>query len=71
MAHWMKKAFENAHGQFSARAKKEGKSTKELAMAEAHAPGKSGKQARLALVGMGKSIPGKPKEKPRTEKRYG
>ena len=50
--HWMAKAFANAHGQFKAKAKKAGESTKEYAHEKAHAPGKTGKQARLALVGM-------------------
>jgi hypothetical protein len=50
--HWMAKAFANAHGQFKAKAKKAGESTKEYASAEAGAKGKTGKQARLALVGM-------------------
>ena len=50
--HWMAKAFANAHGQFKAKAKKAGESTKEYAHEKAHASGKTGKQARLALVGM-------------------
>ena len=68
---WMKGAFANAHGQFSSKAKEAGKSTADYASEHAHDPGKTGKQARLALVGMGKSVPGKPKATPRTEKRYG
>lgn len=68
---WMKKAFSNAHGQFSAKAKAAGKSTAAFAAENAHAPGKIGRQARLALVGMGKSVPGKKAAKSREEKRYG
>lgn len=30
-AHWMEKAFANSHGQFKAKAKAKGESTKELA----------------------------------------
>lgn len=50
-AHWMAEAFGNAHGQFKSKAKKAGKSTAEYAREEAHAPGKLGKQARLAEMG--------------------
>jgi hypothetical protein len=50
--HWMQKAFANAHGQFKAKAKKAGESTSEYAHEKEHAKGKTGKQARLALVGM-------------------
>lgn len=68
---WMKKAFANAHGQFSEKAKAAGKSTKAYAEEEASAPGKTGRQARLALIGMGKSVPPKKATKSREEKRYG
>lgn len=50
--HWMKKAFSNSKGQFSAKAEKAGKSTAEFAKEKAGTPGKLGKQARLAEVGM-------------------
>lgn len=50
--HWMKKAFANSHGQFKAKAEKAGKSTAEFAKEKAGAPGKLGKEARLAEVGM-------------------
>lgn len=50
--HWMKKAFSNSHGQFKAKAEKAGESTKEYAEKEKGAPGRLGKQARLALAGM-------------------
>lgn len=49
---WMAKAFENSHGQFKAKAEKAGESTHEFAEEKAHAPGKLGKQARLAEAGM-------------------
>ena len=50
--HWMAKAFANSHGQFKAKAKAHGESTSQYAHQEEHAKGKTGKQARLALVGM-------------------
>lgn len=50
--HWMKKAFANAHGQFKAKAEKAGMSTAAYAEKEKAAPGKLGKQARLARAGM-------------------
>ena len=50
--HWMAKAFGNSHGQFKAKAEKAGMSTAAFAKKEADAPGKLGKQARLAEVGM-------------------
>ena len=49
---WMEKAFANSHGQFKAKAKKAGMSTGAYAAKEASAPGKTGKQARLAKIGM-------------------
>jgi hypothetical protein len=49
---WMAKAFANSHGQFKAKAEKAGESTREYAEKEKGAPGKLGKQARLALAGM-------------------
>ncbi len=54
---WIKGATKNAHGQFAAKAKAAGKSTREFAREKAGAPGKLGKQARLAetLMGMNKS----------------
>ena len=52
--HWMAKAFANSHGQFKAKAKAAGESTAEYAKEKEHAPGKLGKQARLARRGMGK-----------------
>ncbi len=50
--HWMAGAFKNAHGQFSAKAKRAGMSTRAYAEKEQHAKGLLGKQARLALIGM-------------------
>ncbi len=49
---WMAKAFANSHGQFKAKAKAAGMSTKAFAEKEKGAGGKIGKQANLALVGM-------------------
>jgi hypothetical protein len=49
---WMKEAFANAHGQFKAKAKAAGESTAKFAKEKASAPGKLGKQARLAEAGM-------------------
>lgn len=49
---WMQKAFANSHGQFKAKAKKAGVSTKEFAEKKKDAGGKTGKQANLALHGM-------------------
>ncbi len=49
---WMAKAFANSHGQFKAKAKKAGMSTKAFAEKKKGAGGKTGKQANLALVGM-------------------
>lgn len=45
---WIKGATENAHGQFKAKAEAAGKSTSEFAREHEDAPGKLGKQARLA-----------------------
>ena len=50
---WVQGALDNAHGQFKAKAEKAGESTKEFAEEEKDAPGKTGKQARLALTLMG------------------
>lgn len=63
---WIKKATANAHGQFAAKAKRAGKSTREFAREHAGDSGKTGKQARLAetLMGMNKG-------KSRSERWYG
>ena len=50
--HWMRQAFANSHGQFKAKAEREGESTGEFAHEHEHSKGKLGKQARLAEVGM-------------------
>lgn len=51
--HWMQKAFANAHGQFKAKAKRAGMSTRAYAEKEkGPGHGKTGAQARLALAGM-------------------
>jgi hypothetical protein len=61
---WIKKATANAHGQFAAKAKAAGESTRRYAAEKKDAPGVLGKQARLAetLMGMHHS---------RAAKRYG
>jgi hypothetical protein len=51
--HWIAGATDNAHGQFAAKAKKAGMSTRAYAEANAGAKGLLGKQARLALTLMG------------------
>lgn len=53
---WIASSTENAHGQFKARAEKAGMTTRAFAAKESGAPGKLGKQARLAetLMGMHK-----------------
>ena len=49
---WMAKAFANSHGQFRAKAARAGESTRAYAEEKKSAPGRTGKQARLALAGM-------------------
>lgn len=49
---WMSKAFANSHGQFKAKAAKAGESTAQFAKEHEHSPGKLGRQARLAEMGM-------------------
>lgn len=65
---WIAKATSNAHGQFAAKAKRAGKTTREFAAEKASSPGKLGKQARLAetLMGMNHG-----KSKSRSERWYG
>lgn len=59
---WIKKATENSHGQFKAKAERAGESTHVFAKAHEHDSGKTGKQARLAeaLMGLHKKASGKP-----------
>lgn len=52
---WMKDAFAGSHGQFKAKAERAGKSTAEFAKEKAHAPGRLGRQARLAEIGIKES----------------
>lgn len=63
---WIAKATSNADGQFAAKAKAAGKTTREYAAEKANAPGRLGKQARLAQTLMGMH----PK-KSRAQKLYG
>lgn len=53
MAKWIKKATANAHGQFAAKAKAAGMSTRSFAQKHSGDGGKLGKQARLAETLMG------------------
>ena len=62
---WMAKAFSNSHGQFKAKAKAAGMSTRAFAEKEKDAGGLVGKQANLALVGMNASH-----KKPKRDKWY-
>jgi hypothetical protein len=48
MAKWIQKATEHGKGAFKAKAEKAGKSTSEFAREKASAPGKLGREARLA-----------------------
>ena len=50
---WIAGATKNAHGQFAAKAKAAGVSTRMYAHEKKDAPGTLGKQARLALTLMG------------------
>jgi hypothetical protein len=50
---WIAKATSNSHGQFRRKAEAAGMSTRAYANKEASAPGKTGKQARLAKTLMG------------------
>jgi hypothetical protein len=50
---WIVGATKNSHGQFRAKAKAAGMSTRAYAEKEAGAPGRLGKQARLAKTLMG------------------
>lgn len=63
--HWMKKAFANSRGQFKAKARAASESTAQFAREKAHAPGRLGRQARLAKAGIAAS------KKARSEKWYG
>ena len=50
---WIKSATANAHGQFRRKAEAAGETTREFAREKAGAPGKLGKEARLAETLMG------------------
>lgn len=52
---WIKKATENSHGQFRAKAERAGESTHAFAEEHKGDSDKTGKQARLALALMGAS----------------
>ena len=57
--HWEQGATAHAHGQFRAKAQRAGMSTLAYARKEQGAPGKLGKQARLAIVLIGSRKGGK------------
>lgn len=61
---WIKKATDNSHGQFRAKAEKAGETTREFAAQHAGDKGKLGKQARLAETLMGMSHKHKSKASP-------
>ena len=50
---WIKKATSGAHGQFRKKAEAAGESTRAYAEEKKDAPGKTGRQARLAMTLMG------------------
>lgn len=50
---WVQKATANAHGQFRRKAEAAGETTREYAEEKKDAPGKLGKEARLAQTLMG------------------
>lgn len=50
---FISKATSNSHGQFRAKAERAGETTRQFAKDHEHAPGKLGKQARLAETLMG------------------
>lgn len=47
---WISKATSNSHGQFAAKAKAAGMTTKKFALKKAKGAGKTAKQANLALT---------------------
>lgn len=53
--HWIKSATKNSHGQFRAKAEAAGETTRKFAREKEDAPGKLGKEARLAEALMGAS----------------
>ena len=57
---WIAGATKNAHGQFAAKAKAAGMTTRQYARKMKNTSGKTGKQARLALTLMG--LGGKPRK---------
>jgi len=50
---WIQKATANSHGQFKRKAHAAGMTTRQFAQKMQNAPGKTGKQARLAQTLMG------------------
>jgi hypothetical protein len=60
---WIAGATANSHGQFRRKAEAAGESTREFAKEKENAPGKLGKQARLAETLMGMHGGGKKKSR--------
>jgi hypothetical protein len=56
---WIKKATADSHGQFRKKAEAAGETTREFAKGKENAPGRLGKQARLAENLMGASRKGR------------
>ncbi len=69
MAKWIAKAVAKGKGAFSSKAKAAGKSTAEFASEKAGAPGKLGKEARLAKTLMSMHKPRSQSSK--RQSRYG
>jgi hypothetical protein len=70
MAKWIRAATANSHGQFRRKAEAAGETTRAFAAEKSDAPGKLGKQARLASSLMGlHHADGGPADK--SEKLYG
>lgn len=63
MAKWISKAVSKGKGAFKAKAEAAGKSTREYAAEKAGAPGKLGKEARLAETLMKMHKPRSPSSK--------
>lgn len=62
---WIKAATAGSHGQFAAKAKAAGKTTRAYAAEHAGDSGKTGKQARLAETLMGMHHKGQSRYKPK------
>ena len=65
---WIKEATSGAHGQFASKAKAAGETTRQFAAEKSDAPGKLGKEARLAQNLMGLAKRKKLYDHPRSKK---